>query len=100
MKSLLSPKLTKVLRKIIDPELGINIVDLGLIYQAKLTAPDKAYIQMTLTSPGCPLAYVFDQLVRDELKSIGIKKIQLELTFDPPWTPDRLSPRAKAKLPF
>jgi len=95
---LLDPQLVKALKKVFDPELNINIVDLGLVYQAKLVKSTKAYIQITLTSPGCPLSFVIEDSIHNTLKKIGIGKVKLEITFEPPWTPDRLSKSAKAKL--
>ena len=90
------------LKNVIDPELGINIVDLGLIYKIKVQK--KVSILMTLTSPGCPLAAVFQPLVRQALADIPgfdqYKDLALELTFDPPWHQDMMSERARAELGF
>jgi metal-sulfur cluster biosynthetic enzyme len=93
--------------KMIDPELGINVVDLGLIYEikvirAKSQEPSRVYILMTLTTPGCPLAAVFQPMVRQALADIPgfypYKDLILELTFDPPWHQDMMSEKAKAEL--
>lgn len=104
-------KLTKALildklSTVIDPELGVDIVSLGLIYD--VTFPEsgliKVHILMTLTTPGCPLAGVFDKMVRDALIGLdGIdvhNEVFIELTFDPPWVPDMMSDEAKAQLGF
>ena len=102
------------LRQVIDPELGMNIVDLGLIYEIKVErrgkreegkqAKIKVYILMTLTTPGCPLAAVFQPMIRQALADIPVfdqyKDLILELTFDPPWHQDMMSERAKAELGF
>lgn len=101
------------LKNVIDPELGINIVDLGLIYKIQIIRNKKqetrnndqaVNILMTLTSPGCPLAAVFQPLVRQALADIPgfdqYKDLVLELTFDPPWHQDMMSERAKAELGF
>jgi len=102
------------LRQVIDPELGINIVDLGLIYDIKVEGrrmkdegeQDKAKVRilMTLTTPGCPLAAVFQPMVRQALADIpGFdqhKDLSLELTFDPPWHQDMMSERTKIELGF
>ncbi len=97
------------LRQVIDPELGINIVDLGLIYNIKINRPitnnqQLITITMTLTSPGCPLAAVFQPMVRQALADIpGFdqhKDLSLELTFDPPWHQDMMSERTKIELGF
>lgn len=90
------------LRQVMDPELKINIVDLGLVY--KVTVGKKIHILMTLTTPGCPLAGMFDTLVNHALKKLpGIdvdRDVHIELTFDPPWTADMMSQQAKAELGF
>ena len=90
------------LRTVMDPELKINIVDLGLVY--KVTVGEKIHILMTLTTPGCPLAGMFDTLIKHALKKLpGIdvdRDVQIELTFDPPWTSDMMSEAAKAELGF
>lgn len=99
------------LRQVIDPELGINIVDLGLIYQVnvlKKQTPEGEqpllHILMTLTTPGCPLAGIFDQMVKDQLniwpEIDRDENIIVELTFDPPWVPDMMSAEARAELGF
>ena len=80
------------LRLVIDPELKVNIVDLGLVY--KVEAGKKIHILMTLTSPGCPLAGMFDVLIKHQLKADA----DIELTFDPPWTSDMMSEAAKIEL--
>lgn len=95
------------LDKIMDPELGISIVKLGLIYKVELLQPPdklKLKIVMTLTTPGCPLASVFDQMVRDALFGLPDfspdHDLRLELTFDPPWVADMMDEEAKAELGF
>lgn len=90
----------KKLRLVIDPELRINIVDLGLIYEVVLE-DEWVLIRMTLTSPGCPLAPVINMMITEALSDLpGFKteKLQLQLTFDPPWTPDMMTEEAKAEL--
>src|SRR3989344_3659760 len=94
-------------KKGIDPELNINIVDLGVIYKIRVTSnkkQTKIYILMTLTTPGCPLAGMFDALVKHSLRKLaGIdvdKDIKIELTFDPPWTAEMMSEGARAELGF
>lgn len=97
------------LETVIDPELFIDIVSLGLIYRVTATElPEKTgwqvHIVMTLTTPGCPLAGVFDGMVRGSL--VGIpnldteEDVSIDLTFDPPWVPDMMSEEAKAELGF
>ncbi|MEP7166966.1 MAG: metal-sulfur cluster assembly factor [Candidatus Woesebacteria bacterium] len=95
------------LKKVIDPELNINIVDLGLVYKVELFPEDKGVkpwvvITMTLTSPGCPMAAVFDRMTKDALwgtEGLDVDKdIKINLTFDPPWVSDMMSEEAKAEL--
>lgn len=94
------------LEAVIDPELGVNIVDLGLIYRVEVREKDnpKVKIVMTLTSPGCPLAGSFDGMVRDALRVLpGLDvedDVEIELTFDPPWTPELMSEQVKADLGY
>lgn len=102
----LSPEyIRERLKTCIDPELGINIVDLGLIYDIQIRSQEEkkpVYILMTLTTPGCPLAGVFHQMVRDALYGTeGLnpeKDVEIDLTFDPPWVTDMMSEEAKAEL--
>lgn len=96
------------LKKVIDPELGMNIVDLGLVYKVAVlrrpggTNTAKLRIVMTLTTPGCPLAGMFDQMVREALEGLpgidALKDVKIELTFDPPWTQEMMSEGARAEL--
>jgi metal-sulfur cluster biosynthetic enzyme len=87
------------LKQVLDPELGISIVDLGLIYEIKVEK-GKVKILMTLTSVGCPLFSLIEEEVKNRLKELGLKEeeIELELTFDPPWTLERMSKEARAML--
>lgn len=90
-----------VLDTILDPEIGISIVQLGLIYGIEIDTAGNVRILMTLTSIGCPL---FDQIagpIQEELGKIkGVKKIDIDLTFEPPWSPDTMSEDAKMQLGF
>jgi len=99
------PKITEKLIKaklseVMDPELNISIVDLGLIYKIELLKSNKTKITITLTTIGCPLFSLIEQEIKSKLKKIGIQKdkIEFELTFDPPWSMDKMSERAKAML--
>ena len=93
---------TKVIKdkltEVMDPELNISIVDLGLVYKLELNKSDGVKITMTLTTIGCPLFSLIEQEVKNKLKEIGLaaEKIEFELTFDPPWSMDKMSERAKA----
>ena len=94
-------KLFDVLKNVPDPELGISIVDLGLIYDVKADKKGNVEVLMTLTTTGCPLFEMIEGPVKEELKKIkGVKKVNIELTFDPPWTVEKMSREAKLKLGF
>jgi len=88
------------LKSVIDPELNVNIVDLGLIYSININEKKGSVdIKMTLTSPGCPLSSVFDEWVRDTVFKIkGVKNVTIDLVWEPAWTPDRISDEAKEQL--
>jgi metal-sulfur cluster biosynthetic enzyme len=109
MHMVTSKQIYKQLKTVLDPELHINIVDLGLIYDVSISTvqelkgnKQKIHIVMTLTTPGCPLASVFDRMVRDALIDVpGIDAyhdITIELTFDPPWIIDMMDAEARARL--
>jgi len=91
-------KIWKALRGVIDPELGVSIVDLGLVYKVRFSG-GRAEIEMTLTSPGCPLAPIIDQEVKKALKKVKeVEKIKLELVWEPPWTQEMMSEEVKAEF--
>ena len=88
----------EALKKVIDPEIGINIVDMGLIYEIKVEK-NVAYIRMTLTVPGCPLVNMLTNQAEQAARSVeGIADVKVELTWDPPWNPRMMSEDAKRKL--
>lgn len=101
-KSQLSSKqLLDRLKNIPDPELGISIVDLGLIYGVKADREGYVTVKMTLTTMGCPLFELISEPVKLELSKVkGVKEVTVDLTFEPPWTPDKMSKEAKVKLGF
>lgn len=88
------------LQEVMDPELNISIVDLGLIYKIDIGKKGDVSILMTLTTIGCPLFALIETEIKSKLKELQIeeKNIHLELTFDPPWSMDHMSERAKAML--
>lgn len=89
----------KNLKNVIDPELDINIVDLGLIYEIDVDEENNVEILMTLTTPGCPLHSVFDELVKKEVNKIEeIGDINVELTFEPRWSPEEMSDEARDEI--
>jgi metal-sulfur cluster biosynthetic enzyme len=85
------------LKSVMDPELHVDIVSLGLIYDVEIT-DNSIKVIMTLTTPGCPLAPEIDRLVRQALKPLGEYNIELELVWEPAWTKERMSEEAKLKL--
>lgn len=96
----LEAKVRKALKEVVDPELRINIVDLGLIYDVREEG-GVVEVEMTLTSPGCPLASVIDARVKEVVGKVkGVRNVTVELTWDPPWTADMMSDEAKAELGF
>ena len=87
------------LRQVIDPEIGLNIVDLGLIYDADISENGDVLVTMTLTSLGCPLGPVIVQEVQGALREFPqIGDIDVKLVWSPPWTPDLMSEDAKDEL--
>ena len=89
----------RVLRTIYDPELPVNIYDLGLIYDIDTSADNVVQVQLTLTSPACPVAESLPPLVEARVRSIpGIEDVDVELVWDPPWSPERMSEAARLEL--
>ena len=87
------------LREVFDPEIPVNIYDLGLIYEIKINDEKKVKIEMTLTSPNCPVAEILPEQVKKAVeKTKGVKGVNLKLVFEPPWTPDMMSEAAKIEL--
>jgi len=98
--SITSDQVRATLESVIDPELGINVVDLGLIYDISIE-PGKISIDMTLTTPGCPLAAMIASQVEEVLRQrFEGTEIDVNLVWDPPWTPERLSDEAKRQLGY
>ena len=98
---LLGEKIIKVLKTIFDPEIPVDIYELGLIYDVFVNEDFDAKILMTLTSPNCPVAESLPAEVEEKVKSIkGINQVEVEMTFDPPWTKDLMSEEAKLELGF
>lgn len=90
----------EALRKCVDPEIGENLVDLGLIYGVDVKG-GAVKVRMTLTTPGCPMhAFLVKQAEEAVKKVEGVKKAEVELVWDPPWTPERMSETAKKRLGF
>jgi metal-sulfur cluster biosynthetic enzyme len=91
---------TEALRDVIDPELGLDFVELGLVYEVAVD-DGTVHITYTLTSPGCPIGpQVSEQMVEFVSELDGVQNVQPTMTFSPPWTPDRMSEDAKFALGF
>ena len=94
----LKEKIIDEIKKIYDPELPVNIYDLGLIYDVKVEE-NKAKIKMTLTTPNCPVAESLPKEVKEGAMQVeGIEDVELELVWDPPWSKDMMSDAAKLEL--
>lgn len=91
-------EIREALKSVIDPELGINIVDLGLIYDIVINK-GAVKVKMTLTTPMCPLGPLIIENARKAVEGVpGVKDVDIEVTFDPPWTMDRINPEIKERL--
>lgn len=90
--------LRQALRQVVDPELGLNIIELGLVYEIEIDEGD-VEVQMTLTSPGCPAGPQIMDDVQRTLKMLdGVKSVNVALVWEPYWTPERIDPRVRAVL--
>jgi FeS assembly SUF system protein len=97
----LKEDIKKTIKTIYDPEIPVDIFELGLIYEIEVYPVNNVYIKMTLTSPNCPAAGSLPEEVRSKVASMeGINDVQLELTFDPPYSQDMMSEAAKLELGF
>ena len=95
----LRDKVIEALRTVFDPEIPVNIYDLGLIYRLDIDASGVVDLQMTLTAPGCPVAQTFPTTVEERLKDVsGITAAHVELVWDPPWDQERMSDEVKLQL--
>jgi metal-sulfur cluster biosynthetic enzyme len=106
---LTTDQVNSALKEVLDPELNISILDLGLIYDVVITPVEEEnrqdiFIKMTLTTPGCPLGSMIIRMIRDALAIYSAinpeRDVRVEVVFDPPWTMDMMSEEAKAQLGF
>ena len=89
------------LKSIPDPELGISIVDLGLIYGVDISKDNVVTVNMTLTTIGCPLFSLIAEPIKSNVKELKeVKDVEVNLTFEPPWSPEKMSEEAKIQLGF
>lgn len=97
----LENKVVEILKTIYDPEIPVDIFELGLIYEVRISAEFDVDIDMTLTSPNCPVAETLPKEVEDKVASIEqVKSAKVNIVFDPPWDKDMMSEEAKLELGF
>lgn len=97
----LRERIIQALRTVYDPEIPVDVYELGLIYEINILPVNNIEIVMTLTSPACPVAESLPGEVRQKLLNVdGVNDVQVELTFDPPYSPDMMSETAKLELGF
>ena len=95
----LKEKIIKEIKKIYDPEIPVNIYELGLIYKIDVDTKNKVNIDMTLTSPNCPVAESLPNEVKENIKKVeGVSDVNLNLVWEPPWDKDKMSEAAKLEL--
>ncbi|MEC7064407.1 MAG: SUF system Fe-S cluster assembly protein [Bacteroidota bacterium] len=100
-KKELENRIIEVIKTIYDPEIPVNIYELGLIYDVNVNDENMVKILMTLTTPNCPVAESLPQEVKDKVKSLDqVSDVELEMTFDPPWNKELMSDEAKLELGF
>lgn len=91
-------RVIEALKEVYDPEIPINIYDLGLIYDVSIEG-GRIKVVMTMTAPGCPMAYYVVKMVEDRLRKLDdVEDVEVELTWDPPWSPDKATEEGKKKL--
>ena len=97
----LRDKIVAAIKTVYDPEIPVDVYELGLIYEINIFPVNNVYIRMTLTSPSCPSAEVIPGEVEQKIKAIpGVNDVKVELTFDPPYSQDMMSEVAKLELGF
>ena len=97
----LQERITNVIKTVFDPEIPVNIYELGLIYHIKINDAKDVHIDMTLTSPACPVAGSMPRQVEERVAALpGVKSAKVELVWDPPWTQERMSEAARLELGF
>ena len=97
----LRDKVVMAIKQVYDPEIPVDVYDLGLIYEITVYPVNNVYVQMTLTSPNCPSAEFIPSEVKDKIQQIqGVNNVEVEVTFDPPYSQDMMSEAAKLELGF
>ena len=98
-KQALYDEVIKALREVYDPEIPVNLYDLGLIYEVKILEGEKVHIVMTLTTPSCPVAEMIPGQVENRVRFVeGVTDVTVELVWDPPWNQDMMSEEARLEL--
>ena len=91
----------EALKHVVDPELGVNIVDLGLVYDVEISEEGAISIEYTLTTMGCPIGPLIEQQMQSFLENVpGVTSVEAEMVLRPPWTPEMMSEEAKAALGY
>lgn len=100
--AMLTPEVVrKALRQVKDPELGLNIMDIGLVYDVTVEAEGKVHVRMTLTSPGCPAGAEIMGDAKTVIEDLeGVTSAEIELVWEPFWTPEKMDPRVKTFMGF
>ena len=94
-------EVVEAIKSVYDPEIPVDVYELGLIYEVNVYPVNNVYVLMTLTSPACPSAEAIPSEIEQKIREInGVKDVQVEVTFDPPYTPDLMSEAAKLELGF
>jgi len=98
-KGELETRIIEMLRTIFDPEIPVNIYDLGLVYALEVQPAGKVNIRMTLTAPNCPVAQTFPHSVQETLACVpGVSEVKVDLVWDPPWSRERMTEAARLEL--
>ncbi len=97
----LEARVVEVLRTVYDPEIPVNIYEMGLVYEIRTTAEGAVHVAMTLTSPACPVAGSLPIEVEQRIRSIeGVTSVRVDIVWEPPWSPEKMSEAAKLQLGF
>ncbi|MEC5144070.1 iron-sulfur cluster assembly protein [Chitinophaga sp. 212800010-3] len=100
-EAILREQIEAQLRTVFDPEIPVNIWELGLVYAVNIKENNRIWIEMTLTAPGCPVAGDIIREVEEKVRNIeSVSDVDVHLTFDPPWNKDMMSEEAKLELGF
>jgi len=99
MRRITKEQVLDALRKVVDFEIGFDVVSLGLVYDIQIDDDNNVKVLMTLTTPACPLAGMILSDAEQAIRDIeGVKNVEVELTFDPPWTPERMDPKLRERF--